>query len=467
MRTVAIVGSVASLAWAGAAVAGEAETPAVQTTQAAAPATQELPRAVPPDSNAAVQDRPASPDGSEAGIGAEAVPTGDWFEQAVDRFKEFHCVASDDGGFRLNTDFWLTQDFMVFDRPPPSLVRTGEWQTYWPQLNGLVSMEFGEHLSFVALGQVYRGFDPVDESLSANLSEYFAVIQPLDSAALVLKGGTFATCYGQWVNRHFSFQNPLINAPLMYEGMTDISDGSGNLTATPGLAKFLGRKNLAQNVAAWVPIIWGPSYASGGQIGGTWQNFDYAAELKNASLSSRPADWQFWEKDFSNPTLTGRVGWRPDAAWNLGVSGSGGSYLAADPLLTKPANAWDSTQTVVGADLSWAHGPLQVWSEFAFSRWRIPNLQPADAYSYFVEAKWKFAQQLWLAGRWNQQFYGDYPTTTGGTTAWGDQTSRVDVCLGWKMDRFVQLKAQYTWTTQVGFDQQSPSNFLLQLVVEF
>ncbi|NBS70124.1 hypothetical protein EBT31_14615, partial [bacterium] len=128
--------------------------------------------------------------------------------------------ASDDSGFRLNTDFWLTQDFMVFDRPPPSLVRTGEWQTYWPQLNGLVSMEFGEHLSFVALGQVYRGFDPVDESLSANLSEYFAVIQPFDTRALVLKGGTFATCYGQWVNRHFSFQNPLINAPLMYEGMT-------------------------------------------------------------------------------------------------------------------------------------------------------------------------------------------------------------------------------------------------------
>jgi hypothetical protein len=446
---------------------------AVQATQAAAAALQVAGAGATsaasqrPDAKSAVQDRPMSPAGSEAGIGADPVPSGDPFEAAIERLKEFHCLASADGSFRLNTDLWLTQDFMVFDRPPPSLVRTGEWQTYWPQLNGLMAMEFGEHLSLVALGQVYRGFDPVDQSLSANLSEYFAVIQPFDSRALVLKGGTFATCFGQWVNRHFSFQNPLINAPLMYEGMTGVSDGSGNVSATPSRAAFLNRRNLVQNVPAWLPIVWGPSYTSGGQVGGTAGAFDYAVELKNASLSSRPSEWQFWQKDFADPTVTGRVGWRPDAAWTFGVSGSGGSFIAADPLTTRSMNAWDSTQTVVGADVSWAHGPLQVWSEFAFSRWRIPGLEPADAYSYFVEAKWKFAQQLWLAGRWNQQFYGDYGAVGGGTTSWGDDTWRIDACLGWKLDRFVQLKAQYTYTGQVGFDQQSPSTFALQLVVEF
>ena len=292
----------------------EAAKPKNLAVGTAASATNAPPAATPSSDMKRVQDRPMSVTGAAAGTGAPVEPSGDFYEEAVDRFREFRTIESPDGGFRLGTDLWLTQDYMVFDRPPPPLVQTGQYQTYWPQLNGLLSMEFGKHLSFVALGQAYRGFDPNDVSLSANLSEYFVVLQPLDTRALVIKGGTFATCYGQWVNRHFSFQNPLINAPLMYEGMTDISDGSGNLTATPGLAKFLGRKNLAQNVAAWVPIIWGPSYASGGQIGGTWQNFDYAAELKNASLSSRPADWQFWEKDFSNPTVTGRVGWRPDAA---------------------------------------------------------------------------------------------------------------------------------------------------------
>ena len=421
-----------------------------------------------PDATKAVEDRPMSPAGAMAGVGAPAVAGGDALEEAIDQLKQFHCVASPDGGFRLNSDFWLTQDFMVFDQPPPPLVQSGQYQTYWPQLNGLLAMEFGQHLSFVALGQVYRGFDPQDQSLSANLSEYFTVIRPLDTDALVVKGGTFATCYGQWVNRHFSFQNPLINAPLMYEGMTTVSDGSAGLTATPGRGAFLGRKNKADNVPAWLPIVWGPSYTSGGQLGGTYQGFDYALELKNASLSSRPSEWQFWDKSFADPTLTGRVGWRPDAAWNLGVSGSGGSYLAADPKTTAAVNAWDATQTVVGADVSWAHGPLELWSEFAWSRWRIPNLEPADATSYFIEGKWKFAQQLWLAGRWNQQLYGDYGTVApGGTTSWSNDMWRIDACVGWKIDRFVQCKVQYSYLDQQNFQQASPNLFAVQLVVEF
>ena len=414
-----------------------------------------------------VQDRPMSVQGAEAGTGAPAEPGGDLYENAVDRFREFRTIESPDGGFRLGTDFWLTQDFMVFDRPTPPLVQTGQYQTYWPQLNGLLSMELGEHLSFVALGQAYRGFDPNDVSVSANLSEYFVVLQPLDTRALVIKGGTFATCYGQWVNRHFSFQNPLINAPMMYEAMTGVSDGAGGVSATPSRAAFLNRRNLDQNVPAWLPVVWGPSYTSGGQIGGSAGMFDYAVEVKNAGLASRPSDWQFWQKDFSNPTVTGRVGVRPDAAWEVGVSGSGGSYLTANPRATGSLDAWDATQTVIGGDLSWAHGPLQVWAEAAWSQWRVPNLEPADAWTYFVESKWKFSPGLWLAGRWNQQLYGDYGAVGGGTTSWGDDTWRIDACIGLKLDRLMQFKLQYSHMDQEGYSQQSPDLFAIQLVMEF
>ena len=424
---------------------------------------------VPPHSSdmSQVQDRPMSPAGSEAGMGAPETATGGWYEEAVDRFREFRTIESPDGGFRLNTDFWLTQDFEVFDRPPPPLVQTGEYQIYWPQLNGLLSMEFGEHLSFVALGQAYRGFDPTDESLSANLSEYFVVLQPFDTPALVLKGGTFATCYGQWVNRHFSFQNPLINAPMMYEAMTSVTDGAGGGNATPGRAAFLARRNAEQNVPAWLPVVWGPSYASGAQVGGSAGMLDYAVELKNAGLASRPSEWQFWQKDFSNPTVTGRVGVRPDAAWDIGVSGSGGSYVAANPRATAPLNAWSTTQTVIGSDVSWSHGALQVWAEAAWSQWRIPNLEPADAWTWFIESKWKFSQGLWVAGRWNQQLYGDYGVAGGGTTSWGNDTWRIDACLGVKLDSLMQFKLQYSYMDQAGFSQQSPSLFAIQLVMEF
>jgi hypothetical protein len=437
------------------------------TGQSTSPADPK-PVTPPPSSDMSqVQDRPMSPSGSEAGMGAPESATGGWYEEAVDRFREFRSIASPDGGFRLNTDFWLTQDFEVFERPPPPLVQTGQSQIYWPQLNGLLSMEFGEHLSFVALGQAYRGFDPVDESVSANLSEYFVVLQPFDTPALVLKGGTFATCYGQWVNRHFSFQNPLINAPMMYEVMTNVSDGSDNLSATPGRAAFLNRKNLASNVPGWLPVVWGPSYTSGGQIGGTAGIFDYALELKNAGLASRPSDWQFWQKSFSYPTLTGRVGVRPDAAWNIGVSGSGGSYITSQPRVTNTLDPWDATQSVVGADVSWASGPLQIWAEAAWSQWQIPNLGPADAWTYFVESKWKISPEVWLAGRWNQQLYGEFDAVGGGTTSWGNDTWRIDACVGLRLDRFMQFKVQYSYLDQVGFDQQSPNLFAIQLVMEF
>lgn len=450
---------VSVFALAGALAAANAQQPADAPKPPAATA--------PSSDMKQVQDRPMSVQGAAAGTGAPSDTGGDFYENAVDRFREFRTIESPDGGFRLGTDFWLTQDFMVFDRPPPPLVQTGQYQTYWPQLNGLLSMEFGRHLSFVALGQAYRGFDPNDVSVSANLSEYFVVLQPLDTRALVIKGGTFATCYGQWVNRHFSFQNPLINAPMMYEAMTGVSDGAGGVSATPSRAAFLNRRNLAQNVPAWLPVVWGPSYTSGGQIGGSAGMFDYAVELKNAGLASRPSDWQFWQKDFSNPTVTGRVGVRPDAAWDIGVSGSGGSYVTATPRTTNTLNAWDATQTVIGSDVSWSHGALQVWAEAAWSQWRIPNLEPADAWTYFIESKWKFSPGLWLAGRWNQQLYGDYGAVGGGTTSWGNDTWRIDACIGLKLDRLMQFKVQYSYMDQAGFSQQSPNLFAIQLVMEF
>jgi len=416
-----------------------------------------------------VQDRPMTADAAQAGLAPSDRSGGDWLEEAIQGLKDFHRYESPDGGFRLNSDFWFTQNYMVFDQPPPSLVRTGQYQLYYPKLSGLVSMEFGDRLSLVALGQAYRQFDPADMAVNANLDEYFAVLQPLDTAALVLKGGTFATCFGQWVNRHFSFQNPLINAPLMYEAMTTVTDGSNGGTATPGRAAFLNRRNQVMNYNTWLPVIWGPSYTSGGQIGGSWDRFDYAVELKNAGLSSRPGEWQFWDKSFAYPTLTGRVGWRPDAAWNLGFSGSGGSYVSQDPRVTGSMNAWDTTQTVLGTDISWAHGPLEIWTEAAWNRFRVPNLGPADTWSYFVEAKWKLAPQWWLAGRWNQQLYGSYDNTVppGGEVGWDNDLWRIDACLGWKIDRFMQFKVQYSYLGTNGFVQQSPNLFAIQLVMEF
>src|SRR5207244_11524923 len=89
----------------------------------------------------------------------------------------------------------------------------------------------------------------------------------------------------------------------------------------------------------------GPSYASGFSISGKLGRFDYAVEMKNASLSSRPESWYVTENGFENPTFSGRVGFRPNEAWNLGFSASEGSYCRreAEPTVP-PGRAMDDSR---------------------------------------------------------------------------------------------------------------------------
>lgn len=82
-----------------------------------------------------------------------------------------------------------------------------------------------------------------------------------------------------------------------------------------------------------LPIVWGPSYATGVSVFGSLGKFDYAAEVKNTSLSSRPETWSIKDTDFAHPTVSTRLGFRPDEMWSFGLSGSAGSYLLPEAFL--------------------------------------------------------------------------------------------------------------------------------------
>src|SRR5438132_378959 len=63
------------------------------------------------------------------------------------------------------------------------------------------------------------------------------------------------------------------------------------------------------------PVIWGPSYASGVSVSGRLGQFDYAVEMKNSPLASRPESWSVTEVGFDNPAFNARAGFRPNQAW--------------------------------------------------------------------------------------------------------------------------------------------------------
>jgi len=417
--------------------------------------------------------------------------TADPMESFLERLRQFQSFGTEDGQISFNADVWLTLDYMVFSTPPPGFIQTSNGQIFAPTLSGLFTLDISKHLEFVFLGLVNRGFDPTETSVQSQPAEYYTQVTPFDTPVLNFKGGKFQTAFGQWTNRHFSTQNSLINAPMMYGQMTSVTDGNDGAPIAPNTSGLVRRKTSAvpvPPVTKWIPIVWGPSYASGFQLNGTvgtLQQLDWAFEMKNASLSSRPQEWDLWNRGFNYPTFTGRVGFRPDAAWNIGVSGSSGSYISqagygkysAPYSPGKPAagsSISDARQTVIGTDISYAHGPLELWSEFAWSQYSIPNTTPTGtssgdvgAYSYFVEGKWKFMPQFWLSGRWNQQLYSNITQTNGIETPWYNNLWRADACLGFKINRFTQFKVQYSYTEEAGNVDPGQNLFAVELVIQF
>jgi hypothetical protein len=141
--------------------------------------------------------------------------------------------------------------------------------------------------------------------------------------------------------------------------------------------------------------------------------------------------WDATEVGFEHPTFSTRFGFRPNAAWNIGFSGSSGAYLLkeAEPSLPPGKDIGDYRQLVLGQDVSFEWHHLQIWAEFYEARFEVPELGNADVFAYYVEGKYKISPQLFAALRWNQQLYGKIRDGDGGRVTWGNDLWRVDASL--------------------------------------
>jgi hypothetical protein len=313
--------------------------------------------------------------------------------------------------------------------------------------------------------RIDRGFDPREKAQDARFDEYFLRYSPLKNGEVNFQVGKFATVVGSWVPRHDSWQNPFINAPVPYENIVTISDQGG----PPSSAQFLGRKRVGDLKDRWVPIVWGPSYASGASIFGRISKFDYGVEIKNASLSSRPSSWNAFEQDWEHPTLSGRAGWRPNASWNLGVSGSGGTYLgeSAEPSLPSGKGINDFEQFTLATDVSYARHHWQIWAEVFASRFDVPFAGKADTLAWYLEVKYKFTAQFFGAVRWNQQWFNKIKLPNGQQEVWDNDLWRSDFVLGYRFTRHIQAKLQYSYSHQRGNLQQGEQLVAGQVAVKF
>lgn len=379
----------------------------------------------------------------------------DRVDQAL-TFSAFH----DDVRARLSGTLDLEGYF--FQQPAPGLILSQSDGVFNPRLSLFFDSQLGSHVYFFVQSRFDRGFDPRDTGAQIRLDEYALRVTPWDDGRFTLQAGKFATVVGNWVPRHLSWENPFVNAPLPYENVTPLED-----KAAPYYGYLTG--NLRDPKYEYIPVIWGPVYATGISVAGRIGQFDYAAEVKNAALSSRPESWNATEIGFDNPTVSARVGFRPNQMWNFGFSASDGAYFRPEAMSTLPygSDIGDFHQRVLGQDISFAWHHLQLWAEFYETRFEVPGVGDADTFAYYLEGKYKFTPQFFAAIRWNQQFFADVPGVYGGSAPWGHDIWRADIAAGYRFTPNTQLKIQYGLQHEKNGSRDFDHLFYTQFTIRF
>jgi len=385
-------------------------------------------------------------------------------DDVFDRVDNALTVSLFQDNLRVRLSGTLDLEFYNFEQPAPGLIDSRTDNLFNPRLTLFLDAQLGPQIYFFAQTRVDRGFDPTDHGADIRLDEYAVRITPWQDGRFSLQVGKFATVVGNWVPRHLSWDNPFINAPLVYENVTAIQD-----KYAPYSPLFFVYGPFYYPKYSFNPVIWGPNYANGISMSGELGQFDYAIEMKNASLSSRPESWLITENGFENPTFSGRIGFRPNEAWNFGFSASEGPYFRreAEPTLPPGRDIDDYREFVLGQDASFAWHHLQVWAEFYEARFEVPRVGNADTFAYYIEAKYKFTPQFFGALRWNQQLFGTVSDGYGHNVHWSADLGRIDVAITYRFTPHAQLKLQYDFQHETTGPGDNNHLFAAQFTVRF
>jgi len=181
---------------------------------------------------------------------------------------------------------------------------------------------------------------------------------------LVLEAGRIVTPLGNFPRRRLSTTNPLIGSPDSYD----------------------------------------VSYPLGVQAGGQVSRFDYRVALLDLPLIN--------EKYVPEPGTILRpalaLGITPRTGLRLGGYATRGTYLNRDLDLFLPAGAgWrDFEQRIVGADIQFSRGYLELNGDFARSSYDVPaQARAVRGKAYFIELKYTWTPRFFTALRLERNDY--------------------------------------------------------------
>jgi hypothetical protein len=391
-----------------------------------------------------------------------------------DRLDRALTFQSDDRTIRGHVSGTVDLEAYRVDQPAPGLIFTEHDSLITPRLTVSFDAQVGPTIYVFAQARADRRFDPADHGFQLRLDEWAIRYTPHKDGRFNVQLGKFATVVGNWVGRHGSWRDPFITAPLPYENLMGIWDVA---PAAPG-SKLLKWAHIAPPSSPAeeladkdrrLPIIWGPSYTTGAAVTGRIAAIDYALEFKNGSLSARPSTWSPFHTAWRDPTVSGRLGYRPNPMWNFGASASVGHYLQppTDSMYYGYYGMNEYQEIVVAQDLAFAWHHFQLWAEVFTARFTIPEADDAQTIAYYVEAKYKFAPQFFAAVRWNHQLFGRIHNAAGGLQAWGREQERIDFAPTYRFSPNTQLKFQYSVLHETQRATDFSQTIALQFTVRF
>ena len=360
-------------------------------------------------------------------------------QESLDQLDERLTLSLLNDQVRAHLSGTLDLEGYHFQQPAPGLIESHTDNIFNPRLILSLDAQAGSQIYGFVQARFDNGFDPRDHGGGqVRLDEYALRLTPWADRRFAFQIGKFATVVGTYVPRHLSWENPFVTAPLVYENVTGLQDRTGMLERN--FERALGREKYEL-----IPVVWGPSYATGASVSGRIGEFDYAAEVKNRALSSRPETWDPVSFGFDNPTVSGRVGFHPSQVWTFGLSASEGSYLRpdAEAFLPRGRDVGDYKQKLLGQDISFAWHHLQVWAEFYENRFEIPRLGDADSFAWYIEAKYKLTPQFFAALRFNQQVFSTVDSSHGSIPLGADAV-RLDLAGTYRFTPRTHLKLQYS-----------------------
>jgi hypothetical protein len=210
------------------------------------------------------------------------------------KISDYLAVSAFHGNVRARLCGLADLEAYYLESPPPGLVFTDRRFLLNSRLTLFLDAQFGPWIYAFAQARLERGFDPSRSIAEFRVEEFALRISPWENGRLSAQFGKFGTVIGNWVPRHDSWANPFVTAPVPYENLTGMWDSaapfSNEVLSCWGNVEASQRRRTQgddySDKPLRLPVFWGPSYASGAAISGRIGKVEYAAELKNASLSS-------------------------------------------------------------------------------------------------------------------------------------------------------------------------------------